>query len=78
MEILAHSASILETKSQVSLVISLFTALYGAFSDVIGKKTMMQFYMMITFVRKNITLFSASIFMLWLFSATFTMLKTRV
>ena len=34
----------------MSLIISIFTALYGAFSDVVGKKTMMQFYMMITFV----------------------------
>ena len=53
-EVLAHSANIQEQKSQIGLIISIFTFMYGAFSDIIGKKTMMQFYMLVTFVRNSL------------------------
>ena len=52
-EVLAHSANIQEQKSQIGLIISIFTFMYGAFSDIIGKKTMMQFYMLVTFIRNS-------------------------
>lgn len=43
--ILDRSAKILGDKSLVGLVISMVTFMFGAVSDVVGRKTMLQFYL---------------------------------
>ena len=44
-QVLEKSATVIGNKSVVGLVISAFTFLYGGVSDVVGRKTMLQFYM---------------------------------
>ena len=43
--ILETSAGIIGHKSLVGLIFSLVTFLYGAVSDVVGRKSMLQFYL---------------------------------
>ena len=43
--ILETSAGIIGHKSLVGLIFSLVTFLYGAISDVVGRKSMLQFYL---------------------------------
>lgn len=43
--VLDRSAKVIGEKSLVGLIISLVTFMYGAVSDVVGRKTMLQFYL---------------------------------
>ena len=47
--VLQESAKIIRLKANIGLIFSFFTFLYGALSDTIGRKKMMQFYMFFTF-----------------------------